>query len=456
MLTLSTSDTLAYAASARSYGCTVEVYSTVLSAWVDLSDHCGYDWVKSVEIREAIDQPIATATVDLFTFAGPSAEISASPFVTGGIFNYAGGAFVANGALLLPYKQIRIKLAVAPVDSVPAASNYVLAFTGRINEVAVNVDSIRLTCRDQCGELADLFVEATKKTYAQGTADVEDVIQDILDDWGGGVDLWSPTGTIGTKFQVADSPGWVMRPFVAQRLSVLDSIRRLVDMIGWDLRIRYLANASDRVLVLSEPDRAMAAADVTFTMGALTRFSASMSLASIRNVVRVGYYKGQLASQSRYVDGNTTEGTTSEGYYGRRYMELAEDVSSEIDSSTEAQAMADAIEKDLALPEIVAQITTRLYPHIELQDGVGITGDNVLVSNQTILGVDSITHTVNLQGAYTSLTLRGRPASHRAWTQSGTIARTNRIGAANLKSGSVASLGTNLIPNGDLNQWSKN
>lgn len=461
MLTKSTAATLAYAAAHRASHAKVEVYSTVESAWIDLSARAGYDWIRSVEIRESVDDATAKATVELFPFAGQG-DVSCSPFVNGGLFNFASGVYVAYGQLLLPYKKIRISLAVTATDAAPATGDYVLSFTGRIASVEVSDKAVTLQCEDHFADLQSLFVETTEVTYARnaGVNDaLEDVIQALLDDWdnGLGVTLWSVNGTLMTPFNAGDSPAWNLLPTKSDRIPVADAIRRLVDMIGWDIRYRYLSAASDRVLVLSEPDRAKAAADATFAMSQILDFRATMSLGAIRNAVVVGYYAGVKTIRKSYPADpasapTTADGTTSVTNFGRRYFELNEEASSEIDTATEATAMAQAIEKDLALPDAQVSLTVPLYPHLELQDGVGITGDNLLISTRTILGVDAIIHRVDASGGQTSLLLRGKPASRRNWVSGQRPATRARQSTENQKSGSIEPQ-SNLVPNGSFGSF---
>jgi hypothetical protein len=429
---------------ARASWAKVEVYSTITSAWVDLTSYLGYNWIRSVTIEEAIDNSLATAMVDVALLGGPNGELTSSPFVNSGLFSFSTG-YVAYGALLAPHKQIRISLAVTPVDITPVSSDWVLKFRGRIAEPSIDGYSVRLHCRDEMGDLADAYIKA-EKSYGDngGTKDVEEVIQDVLNDHGGSVVLWSVNGTGGTPFNAGDSPGWATKQYNQQRQSVMDAIRVLADQIGYDLRFRWQTNAADLKLVLSAPDRSSPASLRTFTLAQCYAFKISLSELDIRNDVRV-IYTDKAKVRQTYLATSATSITN----YGDKFMEIAEESTSQIDTSTEAQALAERVLSDIGLP--VAKITTTLplFPNAELQDYYTFTGDDRIFSSMD-LGVVSVSHTVDESGGRTTLICTSLPSSRSNWSNAQQKQTPKPIGPRNFmpmpsQSGRTA--------NGNLSEW---
>ena len=103
---------------------------------------------------------------------------------------------------------------------------------------------ISVNCRDQGGLLMDTFLETQQVYGDNGGADgLEDVIQDILDDHIntpslGSVTLFFPDGTGGTPRPQggATDPAWQIKEYVQSKMSVMEAIRRLARMIGWEVR----------------------------------------------------------------------------------------------------------------------------------------------------------------------------------------------------------------------------
>jgi hypothetical protein len=459
MRTITTAQSAVYAApyETRAAWAKVEVYSTITSSWIDLGSYLGYNWVNSVEINESIDSSIATATVDVALLAGPQGEITSSPFVTvQNLFSFSTG-YVAYGALLQPYKQIRISLAVTPKDVSPSSSDYMLKFRGRITETEVSEWGVRLSCRDEMGDLADAFIEAEKE-YGDdaGSVEVEDVIQSILTDYGTAYSvtaptLWSQTGTGGTEFAGADSPAWAIRKYLQQRQTVMDAIEVLADQIGYDLRFRWQTNAADIKLVLQAPDRSSPAVDRTFTMSQMLGLKISLSTQDIRNYVSVLY--SNLAKQRLEAHTNTgvAPASTSITNFGRRYMQISEEVTSQISESTEAQNLADRVTNDYALPKAKISCTLPLFPNAELMDYYTFTGDDLILST-TSLAVVGITHRINGLGGNTMLTCTAEPSARRNTKNAQQSHSPRPIGSRNLFL--LSSSGGSLVQNGNLSQWS--
>jgi hypothetical protein len=448
MRTVTDAQEAIYSLSSHARACwtKVEVYSDITSAWVDLTNYLGYNWIRSVSISESLDSPVATAEVSLFLLAGPQGEMTSSPFVTEtGMFSFPSG-FSTYNALVYPYKRIRISLAVTPLDVPPSSSDWMLKFVGRITKSVVTESGVQLSCRDSMGELADLFIEAEKEYGSStSTVDIEDVIQSILTDTSSGVTLWSVNGSVGTEFDPGDSPAWAVNKYLQQRQTVMDAIKALADQIGFDLRYQWQTNAGDFKLVLSDPERTSPTVARTISLSQMTSLNVSLDVMSIRNYIRVLYTN--KGNQRMSVD---AEDTTSQGAYGRRFMEISEEVTSTIDTDTEAQELADRALLDLHLPKAQISGDIPLFPNVELNDYLGFLGDD-RISGDYDLAVVNITHTVDGNIGKTSLVCTGSPASRRNWINAQQTQSVKPVGYRNNLT--FASNSRNLLCNGDLSQW---
>ena len=219
--------------------------------WVDLTDIDGRCWLRSVEYSGSIDKTTIEATVRVqHRIEG----LSLSPLMAGSKLN-------ASGVILEIGHPIYIQTATMPLDTPPAAADWVEVFRGEIDEVQWNTNPIQLRCRDQSGAL-DRFIETqVKRPYTLEVDHVEHIIQEILDtEFGEGVvTLYSITGDAVAPFKVVDSPNWLIPSYVQRKQPVIQALRILADQIGW--YIRYIWNESTGAfeLTLYEPGREIAA-----------------------------------------------------------------------------------------------------------------------------------------------------------------------------------------------------
>ena len=219
----------------------------------DVTSLEGYNFLVGGDINFSESQPVATASVRL---ARQIEGFSLSPLMAGSKIN-------ASGVLVDVGQSIEIELAVAPAGQPAQADDWVSRFKGRITDVDWGSDVLVCQCQDLAGELQDNFIQA-QRLYGSASPsspadDLETVMQDILNDNGTGVTLYSPTGTGGTPFQSADSPDWQMLSYYQSKMSVLAALRVLADQIGYDIRYIYNSNTSDWELTLYEGDRTLAA-----------------------------------------------------------------------------------------------------------------------------------------------------------------------------------------------------
>lgn len=249
------------------------------------------------------------------------------------------------------------------------------------------------------------FKEKGPTTTVTGTA-VETVIQQILND----------NVTSAPTLTTAVSPSWNVRWFLQQRQAAWLGARALADQIGWDLRYKYNGGSADYRLELNDVPRAKVTPDRTFSKDqrfALSRLDTKLD--NIRNVIRVVY----LDSQDRDPQGNpkrktvTVSDSTSISKYGRRFMEASEGKTSNIDSSAEATAFANAMLSDLKDPVAELEVDLPFFPFVELGDLYRFSADGIHFDTDQDLAVVAYSH--QLRGgskpkATTTLTCRGKPS----------------------------------------------
>lgn len=267
---------------------------------------------------------------------------------------------------------------------------------------------------------------------------VEELIQQILDD----------NGLSNIVLDCPTSPSWNIRPYLQKRETVMGAIKALVEQLGWWLRFEWSSTSSAYVLRLAEPDRASTTVHKVLTEDdEVDCTELGIDVWSIRNVVRVVYGD----SSSRSPTGGPTRialevsDATSIAQYGRRFMEVAEDDASAIDTAAEATRLANAILSDLAQPLIGVGLSFSLDPYLELGDRITIPADGLRWSAAQTLAVQSLSHVIDGAGARTTVTMRGAPAAaHNGWLDM--EGRINRADVHRLTMANSVSLTTTVAP----------
>lgn len=234
-------------------------------------------------------------------------------------------------------------------------------------------------------------------------------MQQILDDNGySDVALYTPT-----------SPGWMIREYEQPRVLPLDALRQLALQIGWDVRFRYDAAGVFR-LTFDEPARTKTVPDTDFgPTEYLDARQLDVTDANIRNVVRV--YYTDAATGTRLFEERSDAASIAR--YGRRYMELAEDAASNIDSAAEAGALADAAVSDLATPDAEQAIETMFFWPAELGDLYAFQPNGVHYDTEQRFAVSRLDWSLGASGpgtGRTTIAVRGKPAgAYRRWLKLG-------------------------------------
>jgi len=282
-----------------------------------------------------------------------------------------------------------------------------------------------LELRDRCAEVQDVFIEAERPYGAALGEPVEDILERLIEDNSGPTwtaaatvaagDLVRPTVANGLCFAcstagitggaepdwplrlgatVADgtatwrccqavpdvyvpaapAPAWMIRPYQQQRMPVLEAQNTLARMIAWDVRQRWDDTEERWRLTFADADRSKVAADYVLgsTRAHLVRDISgfSRSIDTVRNVVRVVYSVSTGTGQRTHYDAIDQ---ASVGAYGRRYCEIAEASTSQINTATEAQTLAEGALSDLSQVLSECSMTLEPWPWVELGDIIDTT-----------------------------------------------------------------------------------
>ena len=246
------------------------------------------------------------------------------------------------------------------------------------------------------------FREKGATTTVTGTA-VETVMQQLLND------NMSSAPTLTTPV----SPSWLIRVYQQQRTGAFAAIRALADQIGWDLRYKWHAGSSDYRLELNDVPRGKTTPDRTFTPSQrfkLNRLEAKLE--GIRNVIRVIFLDSQDLDAGGFPKRKVVEvsDATSITKYGRRFMEVSEGKTSNIDTTAEATTLANAILADLKDPTAEMEVEMPFFPFVELHDLYRFTADGIHSDVDQDLAVVAYQHNMNSAEATTTLTCRGKPS----------------------------------------------
>lgn len=364
--------------------------------WTNLD---GSDLISSVEWGESVDDPGQTATIQL---AWRLDDDNASPYQTGSRW---------TGNLELR-RRVLIQVATLPSDQPVTSGDWVTVFDGQIDSFNLASYPATITCRDRIvAQLMDRWIEQDT-TYADPTTSIQNVMQSIMTAHAG-----SPAQTLN----VAASPGFNINPYNQEPMPIFQALQELVFLIGWDLRPRWVSAFNEFRLTLSEPDRTTTTTQHTIFADEIFDYTdAGISIDDVRNVVRVVYTDGTLTQGGQLVTKEVVRSdSASITKYGRRWFELTEGSSSQIDTQGEAEALADAVLADLAEPRLSCSLDVPLWWPVEIGDYYLLEADAQRWGADQQLAVIGYRHVVDSSGAaITSLTLTGKPRSgHRQWLE---------------------------------------
>lgn len=442
-----------------------------------LDVYCRFDPFDSAEWGDDVDASCVSATIRL---KQESHLFSLAPLLETSPINLDFDPAGAASPLIAVGREIKLETAVCPLGIEPASGDWTLDFHGYIDRWTGDGSALTLDCRDLTAKLIDAYIEKervyafgnlgiagsgfriwepnteyqddepaipttanlsehfylaaagtsgtnepvwpTSGTVADNTVTwtredatsdagkpVEYVMQEILND----------TVSSPPTLNVPVSPSWNIGPYEQDRVPAFDAVRALAEQIGWDARYRWDAGSSTFKFTLFEPDRAKVAVDRTFSKQAyLSVDRLAVDIAGIRNAIRVIYSDSADLDLAGYPKRKVIEVTsaTSITAYGRRFMEISEDSNSNIDTSTEATDLANAVLSDLATPNAELEVTDFYMPFVELGDLYRFSANGRHFSSNQDLAVVGYRHSLSGGTHKTSLTCRGKPSGgYKKW-----------------------------------------
>ncbi len=357
----------------------------------DIDGIAGGPWLIGAEWGEDVDSPGPTATISL---KATNDRNQLSPLAT---------VARQTGTLAL-YREIVIETAILTIGA--TVSSWTEVFRGQIDSIAWAADPLTLECRGEIATLQDRFLEFAPAAYSSGVGTaIETILQELLDDTLGigVITLYTPS-----------SPGWNITEFETSAQSLYDQMTLLTDQIGASLRYKWDGGTGAFRLTFYEPDRASTSSMRTFGPSEILSWDLlDLAIDDIRNAITVtfGDTSNLDASGQPTPTLVTAEDAASIAAYGRRWMGITEDATSNIDTSTEAQAMADAILSDLSEPLASATVTIPFFHAVELEDRYTLSADNFHIDSSRVFAVVGYRHTLRSDQARTTLQLRGTVAS---------------------------------------------
>lgn len=421
------------AQSHRSDHVRVFIDRTGAGVFIDLSAIDGVDWLDSVEIRDAIDDTGSNATVVLKREASGD---SVATLMEGSDANNLPGSYKP---IVDAGRAFYIEACVLNPLTTPSSGDWVEVFRGTVDEVECGTgETISFTGRDKYGELSLAYIEDDDEYGNEAGRDLEDLIQDVLNDWApSAITLYTPT-----------SPGFGILRYKQAKESIAAAIESNTACLGWMCRYKWRDSTSQYELTLYDPDRAKTTPDHTFGPGDYFDLSKlSISRRGVRNAVKVSYYSAGSPEEVVVTD------SASISRFGRQYVEVSEAATSQINTQVEAQAMADAILSDLALPSAEVSCRMPLFWPVELADLYRFSSNGVHHDQNLDIAVVAYSHTWASSGCFTELTLRGKPSGgYRRWL-SVSADIVPRLSNSAVKPSTVDlghTMGDSLIKNGDF------
>lgn len=373
-------------------------------AFVDIGTLGGANWLEGARWDWDIDRPVPEITLKIRRDQGPSTGESLAPLDEDSTFNR--NAASAYAPLLDVGREIRFYTAtLAAGSAAPATSDFDWVFQGEIDDVKWPKSPIEVVARTKImSRLNDQWIETVTEYGSTAGVAIQTVMQSILDDH---IDL-------GITLSVPVSPGFNISPaYLQQKENVLDALTTLAQLIGW--QIREVFSSTEWVLELSEPRRGATSSETDWTFGGDDYFDVNamaLSRDDVRNAVSVIFGAETSSGRAKIL----TESTGSIDSFGRRWMEIEEGFGSSINTSSEANTLANSVLSDLDQPPAQHEIEVPYWWPGELGDYYAFEANEIHYSVDQFFGVYGLSHVLERNKHRTVVRVRGQPAGqYLAW-----------------------------------------
>jgi len=362
-------------------------------------------------------------------------------------------------------RGIKIYTATMPLGIQASGSDYWQLLDGTIDGIDWGTEETSVMFRDKGGVLVDTFIEAdafygNEPDAVPPLKYAAEIMGEILaansatppasktDSY---VDPGDPVSLVAAPYE------WAVNKYIQKREPVMVAIRTIAGQFGHDVKYRWDEDTESFKLVIYEPERDSLTISSLFSPEDIKSVSkAELAGQRIRNIVRVSYDSAEVDNNDQATNvstginqitlpaevsiaGGGIPAGSGVGYnvngetdvtpsgekedtpafveleygasmtsYGRRFMEVQESSTSQINTGKEATKMALSMILDLANPEFDHSVTIPLMPSLDIHDIIGFQPNSYLYTESQYLAVANITHNFQ-EDATTTISLRGKP-----------------------------------------------
>lgn len=417
-------------------GSRVEMLNGTTNSLVDLSEIVHRDWLDAVTITDpGGDEPVKNGSISVIRDVG---NLSLAPLRDDG---------PSEANVINQNRTVVVFMGRAPLNIILEPQDCREVFRGKVRgKLGWNDDRIEVPILDQSADLVDLgFIETERDYGSAGGVAVETIMQSILDD--NDDSAGTPDAYAAVTLSTPVSPSWLIKPYTQQRETVLQALRTLAQMIGWEVGYRWDSDptAPGFKLTFFEPQRLKDHPDFAFSLDDLYALGVlSLDDTNVRTAFRGVYRSSETTLPTKpslsgtglaysvddqgWVDldgqGNRTnaylalEATAQRGALGRRFMEMQEDAASQIDTITEMSRMLIAAARDLSDPELEASMESPLMYEATSQSLILLLASFLYANSQTPAAISVTSSTGGGKPARTELSARGKPSlGPRRWLE---------------------------------------
>src|SRR5690606_26920464 len=322
----------------------------------------------------------------------------------------------------IDYEAGTIAFATTPEAGVFIEAEYgywATLFHGLLGDaIRTSGPTVECDARDLAKRLQDTYILTPREYGSEAGTPAETVIQQIIDDnlGAGEVTLYFPSGTASDPRPIAESPGFMVTPYVVEYMSVWDAIQQVAAQFGWFLGYRWHPNTGRMQLILMEPPRNKDASTADFHFSwedDIYTQDLEITDRDIRNIVTVTFRNSATGDRESV----TVQDDTSIATYGPRAMQIEEGDASLIDTPEEAERLANAALADLKDMTATTRLNLPLLPTLDVFSGIVVT-DPRLSSTDDFYGVESVRHVLDFEARQfrTEVVASGRViGGHHRW-----------------------------------------
>lgn len=373
--------------------------------WLDLTALYGVDFLEGFDDGDGVDDDGATGQLRL---RRRSAALSVSPMMTTSRAN----ALDPDGQFLDITRRIKIEEAVVPHGasaSIIAGIHWQLVFDGYARAVGdAEGETLTIELRDRIYPLQVAWVQPDRTlspdadfVYGVAATAIESVLAQQLTDWrprtlggtvegyAGGVDSFALHTPVSPAFVIDNSPGGYSVPATSH---VAQAQADLVDRTcGWLLRFTFDEVRQEFRYTLSDPGRGRtwSASDPLLEPWQYKIKKLDINDDDIRNEIEVEFGNSTDPDNATVSKRNSVrvEDALSVARYWRRAARIGLASTSELNTTAQATALANAVLSDLAYPVADFEVETLPRRDIRVGDLVKLRADGRRLGYDVVVAV---------------------------------------------------------------------